>query len=370
MTSIKLPRATLEQKIQILDFYHALNRPQLETVDRYKNELSISTSSFSEWLKNEDELRSRLNEADSNFAKNSRRKVKFKYEKINKAMDILVQKKLENGEAINEPTLREHWSIYAHQFGVEDPKRLVGFSHGWLSQFKKRHGLTKQRMARRDSPSATDTRNKEYDYNGNGDMSTDESRASTNQSLLTNPTTTTEPTSNPPTATTNPATRRKDDLNYEFPSNFRYNNQMSFNYPMTLPNFDYTEQFRPQYNKQRQDTQAVARAQVQQVHSQPAQVQPHAQLIPQPLTKPAPSVDKSHPPNISANDIERFIYMFADKFFRDNNYEYPQTVKIFQEFKNSFFNERMLNSKPTNYRSAQMGNIDDFFMRGNDDRRK
>ena len=143
-----LPRATLEQKIQILDFYHQSNRPQLETVDRYKDEISISTSSFSEWLKNEQDLRSRINAAGTDFSKQSRRKVKFKYEKINRAMDLLVQQKLDRGEPINEPILREHWSIYAHQYGVDDPKRLVGFSHGWLSQFKKRHGLNKKRMSK------------------------------------------------------------------------------------------------------------------------------------------------------------------------------------------------------------------------------
>lgn len=153
MPPSKLPRATLAQKIKILDAYHQTNRPQLETVDRYKNEISISTSSFSEWLKNEDELRERLNQAGTTFSKNSRRKVKFKYEKINHAMDLLVKQRLERNEPVNEPILREHWSIYAHQFGVDDPKRLVGFSHGWLSQFKKRHGLTKKRMVVGGNPS-------------------------------------------------------------------------------------------------------------------------------------------------------------------------------------------------------------------------
>ena len=146
MPPIKLPRATLEQKIQILDYYHQLKRPQLETVDKFKNELSISTSSFSEWLKNEEDLRQRYNQAGT-FLKSLKRKVKFKYEKINRAMDALVQRKLAEHEPINEPMLREYWSVYAHQYGVDDPKRLVGFSHGWLSQFKKRNGLDKKKMS-------------------------------------------------------------------------------------------------------------------------------------------------------------------------------------------------------------------------------
>ncbi|ODV67294.1 CenpB-DNA-bind-domain-containing protein, partial [Hyphopichia burtonii NRRL Y-1933] len=229
------PRATLEQKIQILDHYHRSNRPQLETVDHFRNEISISTSSFSEWLKNEDELRDRLNQAGaSSFSKNSRRKVKFKYEKINHAMDMLVKQKLERHEPINEPILREHWSIYAHQFGVEDPKRLAGFSHGWLSQFKKRHGLNKKRLV--------------------GDGS----------SL--NGTTSPTPSGS---STTSSASQTNSSANL------------------------------------------------------------------------GQGLESSS--SISASDIERFIYMFADKFFRDHEYEYPQTIKVFQEFKNSFFNERIIN---------------------------
>ena len=134
--SSKLPRATLAQKLQIIDYYHKSDRPQLETVDKFKNEVSISTSSFSEWLRNEPELRKRYNQADFKFSKNSKRKVKFKYGEINKAMDKLVTGMIERNDPITEPILRQHWAVYAHQFGVDDPKRLHSFSHGWLSQFK------------------------------------------------------------------------------------------------------------------------------------------------------------------------------------------------------------------------------------------
>ena len=118
----KLPRATLAQKLQILDYYHKSDRPQLETVEKFKDEISISTSSLSEWIKHEEELRKRYNQSDFKFSKNSRRKVKFKYEDINKAMDKLVIGRLERNEPITEPILREYWSIYAHQYGVDDPK--------------------------------------------------------------------------------------------------------------------------------------------------------------------------------------------------------------------------------------------------------
>ena len=37
-------------------------------------------------------------------------------------MDKLVIGRLERNEPITEPILREYWSIYAHQYGVDDPK--------------------------------------------------------------------------------------------------------------------------------------------------------------------------------------------------------------------------------------------------------
>lgn len=150
--SSKLPRATLEEKIQILNFYHRSGKLQSDTVEEFKNQFAISTSSFSEWLKHETDLRERYNrsasltELSGNHIRQSKRKVRFKYEKINQAMDSLVERRLLDGLPINEPILREHWALYARRYGVDDPKRLYSFSHGWLSQFKKRHGLDKKTM--------------------------------------------------------------------------------------------------------------------------------------------------------------------------------------------------------------------------------
>lgn len=138
------PRTTLEEKIMILNHYHRSNKAQADTVEFFKDRYSISTSSFSEWLKDEETLRDLYNNSNE-FLKKSKRKLRFKYDKINEEMDKLVEKRLkENSGPINEPFLRENWAIFAQKYGVDDPKRLLSFSHGWLSQFKKRHGLDKQ----------------------------------------------------------------------------------------------------------------------------------------------------------------------------------------------------------------------------------
>ncbi|KAI5964068.1 uncharacterized protein KGF55_002010 [Candida pseudojiufengensis] len=243
MSTTKLPRATLAEKIRVLDYYHSSNSSQLKTVDIFKNEVAISTSSLSEWIKNEQELRTRYSQDDFKMSKNSKRKATFKYEKINKAMDKLVQTRLEKGEPINEPILREHWSIYAHQYGVDDPKRLNSFSHGWLSQFKKRHGLKKSK-------------------------------------------------------------KEKPTVEY--------------------PNVD------PVLNEVNSATQAPTQPPPPQPQLQPPQAQP------QPQTQ---SQSQSQPP-VSDVDVERFIFVHADKFFHNHQNQYPNTFNIFQKFKESFFDER------------------------------
>lgn len=132
----KRPRATLQQKVQILDYLHAKKCLQVEAVQHFKHKVAISKSSINEWLKHEAELRLRLQAAPA-AAGGQKRRVKFKYEQINLKMDALV----EANPALTGPQLRVYWRKYAHKFGVDDPKRLEGFSHGWFEQFKKRHNL-------------------------------------------------------------------------------------------------------------------------------------------------------------------------------------------------------------------------------------
>lgn len=52
-------RASLEQKIHILDYYHALGFLQRRIVGLFRAYVKISTTSFCEWVKNESELRNR-----------------------------------------------------------------------------------------------------------------------------------------------------------------------------------------------------------------------------------------------------------------------------------------------------------------------
>lgn len=150
----KLPRTNLEEKLMIIDYFKNSNKPQSETVEHFKDKFSISTSSFSEWLKHEDELRQRYMKAVngpqgvSENIKLSKRKSTFKYGPINEAMHKIVSERLSMNLPVTEPILRHYWATFTKEYGVTDPKRAECFSHGWLANFKKRHGLTKAKKTK------------------------------------------------------------------------------------------------------------------------------------------------------------------------------------------------------------------------------
>lgn len=269
-TKERLPRATLEQKIQILDYFHSSDGPQLDTVEKFKDMVAISTSTFNEWVKREDEYRDRYKQLEGGFGKHLKRKSSYKYDKINRAMDLLVQQRLDRNESVTEPLLRDYWQVYAHQFGVDNPKRLISFSHGWLSQFKKRHGLLRKKGSKNDLTRVTNERllaeqvtSEGSDFSGE-ELSLDEEE---------------------------PKQKKKK-------SAFRPQDTLSFQ-----NQFSYTERKLPQ--RDRLGVLPVA-------------------------TKPV------------AGDIEKFLFNVADEFFNEHQYEYPQTIKMYHEFKLSFLSERLI----------------------------
>ncbi|PVH15553.1 uncharacterized protein CXQ87_003396 [Candidozyma duobushaemuli] len=269
-TKERLPRATLEQKIQILDYFHSSDRPQSDTVEKFKDMVAISTSTFNEWVKREDEYRDRYKQSEGGFGKHSKRKSSYKYDKINRAMDLLVQQRLDRNESVTEPLLRDYWQVYAHQFGVDNPKRLISFSHGWLSQFKKRHGLLRKKGSKNDLTRVTNERLLAEQVTSEGsDFSADESSSDEEE----------------------PKQKKKK-------SAFRPQDTLSFQ-----NQFSYTERKSPQRDR--------------------------LGVLPV-TTKPV------------AGDIEKFLFNVADEFFNEHQYEYPQTIKMYHEFKSSFLSERLI----------------------------
>lgn len=292
----KRPRATLEQKIKILDFYHSSNKLQLETVEAFKDEVAISTLTFNEWVKKEDYYRKLYSTL---ACKNQRRTTKFKYEKINRAMDLLLKQRLERGEPITEPILRDYWQVYAHQFGVENPKRLCLFSHGWLNQFKKRHGISHSR--RGGGSEAKD---------GSVAVS-DVTTSSFNKKLLTNAVPESSEIVTAPKIIEVPTKYAPEPVGLFRP-------QKSLNFALPYPRLSDGPSETPSPANGPMDESVTS------------------SLYGSAMSK------TTEPKIISSGEFEQFLLTVAVSFFQKNQYQYPQTMKLFQDFKSSFISERLI----------------------------
>lgn len=474
----KLPRANLEQKIMILNYHHHSGKPQSETVEYYKNQFAISTSSFSEWLKNEKDLRIRYNDAQSassdlsNHMKHQKRKSKFKYDAINKAMHDLVENRRSQHLPINEPILREHWAVFARKFGVDDPKRLQSFSHGWLSQFKKRNGLDRKSMSvgfryvtrengekemvvddgdddddDGDQSNVTNNHgdNSINDNNPNNNLNDSNKIIPTNSSMnkqsnyseivmissdnqQQNNSNNNKINSHDRNGVNNLLNQNSNNNNINNNTSVVGNNQDSGpGAPVNLINSvkpvqslqesqqeldqQHVQQQQIQHQQHVQQQQHIQQQQQQPVHQQinngysynrypnsslpsinqqmqvQQQQQQQQQLIPSSsvpsqssaqssavptststnaTTATATAATSAGPPGLlgalDVGDMERFIYMWADKFFMDFSSDFPRSKDIFDQFKHKFFEERLMYNQRLASQQAN-NSVDDFFLR-------
>lgn len=139
-----LPRATLEQKIKVLDWYY-LNgtKSQQYTVNYFisQNEFSITKSSFNRWLKDEDELRSMFQKINVNNRGVYKTRPNLKNYLIDKCLEKWVYQKLLMNESVSERVLIYQWRLFNELVGNVDNN--VGKSNGWVYHFKQKIMTTK-----------------------------------------------------------------------------------------------------------------------------------------------------------------------------------------------------------------------------------
>ncbi|GME95717.1 unnamed protein product [[Candida] boidinii] len=83
-------------------------------------------------------------------------------------------------------------------------------------------------------------------------------------------------------------------------------------------------------------------------------------------TATATAATSAGPPGLlgalDVGDMERFIYMWADKFFMDFSSDFPRSKDIFDQFKHKFFEERLMYNQRLASQQAN-NSVDDFFLR-------
>ncbi|ODQ76929.1 hypothetical protein BABINDRAFT_163933 [Babjeviella inositovora NRRL Y-12698] len=342
-------RATLEQKLMILDYYHLSGGPQSDTVEKFKSLISISTSSFSEWLKHEPELRGRY-DGTKDYFRNGKRKVHFKYEKINAAMDDMVENRKLKGLPLNEPVLREHWVLYAKEFGVDDPKRLEGFSHGWLSQFKKRHALDRSSMGKNQFTKLRallpipETLTGKFEAQGESYVRQENGTVSSNSSVQS------EPYPMRPQRGFGYAGQVQNYL----PLDNSFRDQPTFEQP-----FEQTRK-RPRREKAPVEPVASQTQYASEVFSYKTPAEPVPMVFPE--TQPTPPT-RLVLADLTANDVEKLMYVYVDGFLNTNAKDYPEAKKVFEQFKSTFVNERFNLEMRSSGNAQGMGdNIDRMIM--------
>ncbi|GMG20291.1 unnamed protein product [Ambrosiozyma monospora] len=148
LNASKLPRATLEQKIEVLDWFHAsTNKNQQATVDHFlqTGKFTITKSTLNRWLMGEDKLRDDYSSFSLNFTKNYKTKPKFKDPEVTRCLEILYEQSCNENSPLTEKVLVTKWSeltkLYHNVQTLNKADQTK--SNGWLHHFKKRHSVQK-----------------------------------------------------------------------------------------------------------------------------------------------------------------------------------------------------------------------------------
>jgi hypothetical protein len=139
--------ATLAQRIEIRDWYHANGRNQSKTAKhfdpKYPN-LKIKQPLVSSWIKEEAKWREEWADSQTSGAKTVKRARQMQHPEVTEMMELWVSKVMSHRILLTGEVLRQKWTKFADLAGVPEDERL-NLSDGWLSRFKDRNNLKQMR---------------------------------------------------------------------------------------------------------------------------------------------------------------------------------------------------------------------------------
>ncbi|SJL05224.1 uncharacterized protein ARMOST_08590 [Armillaria ostoyae] len=134
--------ATLDQRVEILDWHHQNGKNQSKTAKHfaaiYPN-LKIKQPLVSAWIKNKAKWREEHGKSGEN-AQNIKRLRQTQHPEITEMMELWVAKAMSDGLLLTGEVLCQKWRSFASLAGVPDDEKL-GLSEGWLTSFKNQTGL-------------------------------------------------------------------------------------------------------------------------------------------------------------------------------------------------------------------------------------
>lgn len=140
--------ATLAQRIEVLDWYHANGRNQSKTAryfaPLYPN-LDIKQPLVSSWVKEEAKWRGQWAQGNEKNTVRMAKKIRqTEHPEITKMLELWVAKAMDDGILLTGEVLRQKWNRFADLACIPTDDRLK-LSNGWLQSFKDRTGLKELR---------------------------------------------------------------------------------------------------------------------------------------------------------------------------------------------------------------------------------
>lgn len=137
----KLPRATLQQKIFVLDYLKGpplRNQHEVYLTFAKESKFAFSPATLSNWILNEPQLR--LEYSQGGNTSQYKRKPVLKYPKLTNAVEAEIKANYQIGQSLPDRTLRDLFIKFNEDSGVFHDIKL---SAGMLHSFKRRNGIYK-----------------------------------------------------------------------------------------------------------------------------------------------------------------------------------------------------------------------------------
>jgi Fe-S cluster assembly scaffold protein SufB len=136
----KKENATLEQRIEILDWHHANGKNQSKTAKHFNTiypNLQLKQPRISNWCKNEEKWRE---EYETSSAHSAKWICQTQHPQITKMLDLWVSKAMADKILLTGEVLCQRWRSFADLAGIPEDEQL-SLSEGWLTRYKTRTGL-------------------------------------------------------------------------------------------------------------------------------------------------------------------------------------------------------------------------------------
>jgi Tc5 transposase DNA-binding domain/Helix-turn-helix domain (DUF4817) len=139
----KKENSTLEQRIEVLDWYHKNSQNQSATAWHfapiYPN-LKLKQPLVSTWVKEEAKLHEQWTQVNHKCSHTSKQVRQTEHPEVTEMMDLWVSKAMGNEILLTGEVLHQKLNTFAKLVGIPKEDQLK-LSNGWLGSFKNRHGL-------------------------------------------------------------------------------------------------------------------------------------------------------------------------------------------------------------------------------------